>query len=420
MSYRSYCLLVLTVIYTFNQVDREIISIILEPLKNELSLSDTQLGFVTGMAFAFFYATMGIPIAMLADRFSRRNILAAAMFIWSIMTALCGLAGSFLQLVTARFGVAVGEAAGAPASISMISDLFSMKQRSTAMAVFAIGISAGVIIAYPLGGWLADNVGWRYAFFVAASPSVFLILLLLLTVKEPRRSSETASSDEGAPKIGEVIKFMWSQKSLRHVYIGYSLLSLYAYGVVVWFPSFVVRSHGESLTQIGFMFAFIFGFLGIIFTYFGGVVTDRLASHDLRWNVWVITVGLLVTLPGCILTFTSDSSINMYWWSAFISLAIIFYFGPLFSLAASLVQNRMRAVATALLLFVSNMLGGGIGPQLIGFGSDMLSVSYGSDSLRIMLAASSIFALWAALHFFLASRTLVADYERVNVKNIRP
>jgi MFS family permease len=251
--YRWYALAILVLVYCSSHVDRQIMGILLEPIKLELGASDTQMGFLIGLTFAIFYATLGMPIAMLADRTNRRNIIALATTIWSGMTVLCAFVGSYTQLALARIGVGIGEAGSSPPSHSMISDLFPQSQRATAMGIFALGINLGLLIAYLGGGWMSEHWGWRTTFIVVGLPGILIALLVRFTLIEPPRgASEEAKQDRaGAPGLGEVWKTMLKTPATRHVVFGSALAGFVGYGMTLWLPAFFVRSHGLSQSETG-------------------------------------------------------------------------------------------------------------------------------------------------------------------------
>jgi len=409
--YRWYAVGVLTAVYASSQVDRQIMAILLEPIKLELHASDTQMGFLVGLTFAVFYATLGMPIAMLADRKNRRNIITAAISVWSVMTALCGFAGSFLQLAFARIGVGVGEAGSTPPSHSIISDLFGPAQRGTAMGIFALGVNIGLLIAYLAGGWLSENWGWRVAFFAVAAPGVLVAGLLYLTVSEPKRGALENDNDvnNSAPKFRAVARHMWKTRSLRHLAIGASLAGFIGYGFVLWMPSFLARSYGLSPTNIGLTLALFSGLIGGIGTFSAGKLADVLAKRDVRWRTWVVAAAKLGYVPFLASVFWVDElwlALVLYTIPAFFG---GFYLAPTFALVQSLVSLRMRALASSIVLFLLNIIGMGFGPQLVGVLSDWFADDYGKESLRMALMILSFLNIWCAYHYFTAARTLKED-----------
>ena len=410
--YRWYAVGVLTAVYASSQVDRQIMAILLEPIKIELQASDTQMGFLVGLTFAIFYATLGMPIAMLADRTNRRNIITAAISIWSAMTVVCGYAGNFLQLSLARIGVGIGEAGSSPPSHSIIADLFSPEQRGTAMGTFALGVNFGLLIAYLAGGWLSENLGWRMTFVVVGLPGLLIALVLYMTVSEPKRGAAElapAEDSDSAPAFRTVAAHMWRVRSIRHLCIGGALAGFIGYGFVLWMPSFLVRSHGLSPTEVGLTLALMTGVIGAMGTFTAGKLTDVLARRDVRWRAWVVAVGKGGYVPFLAAVFMVDElwlALLLYIVPAFFG---GFYLAPTFSLIQSLVSLRMRALASSIVLFVLNIIGMGFGPQLVGILSDWFAPEYGKESLRMALLILSFVNLWCAYHYFTAARTLGED-----------
>ncbi|MEQ9449393.1 MAG: MFS transporter [Rhodospirillaceae bacterium] len=295
---RGYALGLLLLLYLSNYLDRQILAILLEPIKLDLGLSDAQLGFLSGIAFAIFFATLGIPIAMWADRTSRRNVVVVALAAWSGMTMLCGFAVNFWQLVLARIGVAVGEAGGAPPAHSMISDLYAPHERATAMAVYSLGAPFGIFCGFLIGGWVNVENGWRAAFFVVGAPGLLLALVIRFTLREPRRGAADGLQDTApAPPLAEVLRFIWGQRSLVHMLAAATLTALAGYGAIIWQPVFLIRSFGLETDEVGLALALIIGIGGSIGTYFGGLMADRLGQRDARWYVWVIAGAAVLSAP---------------------------------------------------------------------------------------------------------------------------
>ena len=307
-AYRRYALIILLLVFASSHVDRQILAILLEPIKHDLVLSDTQLGFLSGIAFALFYATLGIPIAMWADRSNRRNIIALALATWSGMTVLCGMAANFSQLALARIGVGVGEAGSSPPSHSMIADMYQPAERGTAMGVFASGANLGLLLGFLVGGWVNQWYGWRVAFYVVGVPGLVLAVIVRLTLREPPRgyAEGLKPSQQAAPRLGEVIRFMLSPPSLRHLLAGASLTAFVGYGVILWLPAFLARLHGMTSGAIGTLLALFLGLIGGLGTYGGGLLADRLARRDVRWNVWMVGIATLLMVPFGFVTYLAS------------------------------------------------------------------------------------------------------------------
>ncbi len=411
-SYRRYALGILTVVYVTNFVDRQILSILLQPIKESFGLSDTQLGFLSGIAFALFYATLGIPIAMWADRGNRRNIVALALGVFSVMTVLCGMAQSFFQLALARIGVGVGEAGASPPSHSMIADLYPPEERATAMGIFAIGVNAGILIGFLIGGWINEFFGWRVAFMVVGIPGLALAMIVRFTLDEPVRglSEGRAHEAEGAPPpIGSAFAKVWRTRSLRHISIGAALNAFVGYGAVTWLPAFLERSYEMESGEIGTALALLIGVGGGLGTFVGGYLADRLGAKDVRWNLWVISIAVVGAMPFTFGVYLSTSS-----WASLVffivpALAGAIYLGPSLAMFQALVPLRMRTVASAILLFIINIIGLGLGPQTVGIVSDLLTDRFGLEALRYSLLIVGFVNLWSGLHFWIASRTLASD-----------
>ena len=407
---RNYALGVLVVVYTFNFIDRQILSILLEPIKQDLGLSDSALGMLTGFAFALFYATLGIPIARFADRSNRRNLIAWALAIWSAMTAVSGLAQNFWHLLLARIGVGVGEAGCSPPAHSMLADYFPTENRATALGIYSLGIPFGILFGFIAGGWLNEFFGWRVAFFIVGVPGLLLAILVRFTLREPPRGmAEGRVADEEQPTIMETFRFLWSKRSFRHMAVGGGLTAFVGYGVITWVPSFLIRSYGMSTGDVGTYLGLILGIPGGIGIALGGYLADRYGARDTRWYLWIVSVALIASTPlffGVYLSNTAFASLM------FLILPILlgnFYQATTFSQTQGLVSLRMRSVAAAVLLFILNMIGLGAGPQAVGILSDILQPSYGDESLRYALLTLSTVHIWAAYHYYQAGKSLKDD-----------
>lgn len=428
-NYRKYALGILLVGYIINFIDRSILSLLLEPIKIDLVLTDSQLGFLGGLAFAVFYTFLGIPIAALADRRSRVKILAVSMVIWSAMTAICGLANNFLTLLLARIGVGIGEAGASPPSHSLISDYFPIETRATALSIYALGIPLGTMIGNFVGGWGADTIGWRYTFFLVGVPGIIFALIVWFTLREPPRGmsdiklsqrSKTPIKTAPPPPIKTVFKLLWSKTSFRHLAFAAGLHAFVSYGAGTWNAPFFIRIHEMSLTDIGSILALVAG-VGAIGTFFGGYISDKLSDRtdDKRWYFWVPGIATLVMVPFQLIAYLYGGM-----WAVVASLMIVAilgsaYLGPSFAMTQALVSLRMRAVASAILLFVLNLIGMGLGPYLVGVLSDILTPDFGIYSIRYAMCAAVLVNVWAAFHYFIGARTMrgdLADTQEMNEK----
>ena len=410
--YRYYVLAVLTVVYAFNFIDRQLLVILQEPIKAELDLSDTQLGLLTGFAFALFYVVCGIPIARWADKGVRRSIIALALTVWSFMTAISGLTQNYLQLLLARVGVGVGEAGGSPPAHSMISDIFDRKHRATALAIYSVGIYIGILGGYLLGGWVTEFFGWRLAFFVVGAPGILLAILLRLTVSEPPRGWSEGSTDgvPAAPPLAEVARLLWSRRSFRHIALAASLQAFIIYAIGNWLPSFFLRTYDISIGQLGTWMALTTGFGGGIGSFFGGWLADRLGARDARWYLWAPASLTFLTAPVLLVLLTTDSLHFALILVAPFNFLTAAYLGAVLAVAHNLVGLRMRALTSAIVFFIINLVGMGLGPTSVGMISDYLSASGADAPLgSAMLAVGMTAAIWACVHYVLATRPVRDD-----------
>jgi predicted MFS family arabinose efflux permease len=411
--YKIYILILLFLAYVSNYTDRMILNVLLPQIKLEFGLSNTATGFLSGTVFALFYATLGVPIAMLADRWSRRNIIVISMTLWSVMTVLCGAATSFLNLVLARIGVGVGEAGGSPPSHSIISDLFSLKSRATALSIYSLAIPVGLVIGLSIGAWIAENYDWRYAFFAMGAPGVAIALLMFLTVREPPRGAADGHAQVGdTPSLGTVVKFMAGQRSLVQTFIGATLTTIVGYAGVTYWPTFMVTTHGLPLAEMGMFLSLVFGLASGAGTLAGGAIVDRLSRLDVRWMPRTVAIALAVSLPFGIAIYLTSNTTLVYILLGVPAFMGAVYLAPTFALTQSLVGVRMRALASGILLFVINIIGYGIGPILAGFITDLLEPTYGNHSIAYSLLIMSVFNVWAILHYWLAGNGLKEDLER--------
>lgn len=417
-------LLLLTATYSLSILDRFLLGILLPQIKAELQLNDSYLGLLSGIAFALFYATLGIPIARLADRFGRKLVITISLALFSFMTMLCGSAINFLTLFLARVGVGVGEAGTTPASLSILSDLFEKQRRSTAMAIFSVGANIGLLIGFVVGGYVAVSYGWRQAFWIVGLPGIILAALMALTLREPPRGYADglantdadrgpADSDSNRNGFLPAMKFLLSQKSYRRNVLGLSMMLFISTGVIAWLPSFLERSHGMQADEVGRTLGLVLGLAGPIGTIvLGGLLADRLSKRDLRWGGWLVGLGALVLVPGYLLVIhapTGMMAVGAYFLPAVFG---VFYQGPTVAMTQAAAPVSMRATAGALMLLIGNLIGLGLGPLGIGLLSDWLEPRFGADSLRFALLLAPAGALAGAAWYFSATRTLSEDIDR--------
>jgi MFS family permease len=412
--YTRYALGLLLVVYIFNFIDRSILSILLESIKEEFQLSDTQLGLLSGPAFAVFYTFVGLPIARWSDRGKRSSIIAVAILVWSAMTALTGFAQNFIHLLLARIGVGIGEAGCSPPAHSLLSDYFPPSRRATVLAIYSLGIPLGGGIGFLAGGWLDEFFDWRTAFIVVGIPGLLLSLIVKLTLKEPGRGCYDDPALASAPQqsVFQVLKFMNSLKSFRHLAIAAALHAFYGYGAGAFVAAFFRRSHQMDPGELGTWFGIIAFTAGSAGTFLGGFLADRLARRDQRWYMWLPAIATTAFIPFAFLLYlASDPYVGLILYFPGSILGGM-YLGPTFAMTQSLVPANMRATAAAILLFAINIIGLGLGPQGVGILSDLLAPVFGHESLRYALLITIVsFAIWSVLHYTLAARTLRADLQ---------
>ncbi|MGV0035831.1 MAG: spinster family MFS transporter [Candidatus Azotimanducaceae bacterium WSBS_2022_MAG_OTU7] len=412
-TYTRYVLGVLVVVYVVNFIDRQILAILAPAIKAELLLSDTQIGALSGVAFGIFYATLGIPIARLADRYSRVNIIAICLSIWSLMTAFSGLATNFVQLLIARIGVGIGEAGGSPPSHSLLADYFAPGKRATALGIFALGVPIGILFGNLAGGWIGEIFGWRQAFFLVGVPGIILAIILKLTVKEPPRGySEDKPADITSVPFKTVVKTMWGFKSFKYIALGAGTQAFVGYGAIAWMPSFLVRAHDMSIGEVGTALGLIIGLFGGVGTLLSGVIGDRLGRKNIKYYMLVPAYGFLIAVPAGAAVFLVD---DLYLVLAIYTLPVFLvnlYTGPTFAMTQSLAPLAMRAAASALLLFIINIIGLVFGPTTVGIISDRLQSGLQMtdvESLQTALLVCNFVYLLSFYYYFKASRHLETD-----------
>ena len=413
-NYRHYILAILTLMYVVNYLDRQILNILLQPIKAEFGVSDALLGLLAGPTFALFYATLGIPIARLADRHSRRNIIAVSMGLFSIMTVVCGLAAQFWQLLIARVFTGVGEAGTGPSAMAVISDLYPPEKRAAAQSFYSAGLNIGLLIAFFGGGWIAQTYGWREAFLAAGIPGLLLFFVVMFTVREPPRGHSEMLADDGVrPSLGAVARFLWAQRSFRWIAFGAAMTSFGGYGATAFVPAFLIRSHHLSLSEVGLIFAGIAGVGGWFGTFLSGVIADRMGKRDVRWNMYVPLGAVFLALPFTPVFYLAQNTTVAVLAAIIPSAMGAVFLGPCITMVQGLVPLRMRATAAALFLFILNIIGLGLGPQAVGIVSTLLQPTYGTDSLRYALFVTMISSVIGGYCYWRATRTLKADLARV-------
>lgn len=415
MARRNTVLGMLLLVYTSSYLDRQILSILLPHIKAEFDVPDTYLGLLTGLAFAVFYTTLGLPLARIADRKPRVNLLAICVGGWSLMTMLCGMASTFMQLLLARIGVGVGEAGCNPCAHSLIADYFPLRNRATALAVYATAVPVGSLLGLMLGGWLGDAFGWRVAFLAVGAPGLVLALLVKLILKEPprgyadRSTSTSVVADPEQPAWKETFGFLWRTRSFRMLCVTAAADAFVGYGLLLWLPSYLIRSFDLTGAQIGLRLGLMVGIAGLVGTLGAGYLADRLGARDRRFYCWMPAIAACVALVSNIGVYTS-TSLDTTFILLIIPLVVLPASGaPVYAAVQSVVPVHTRAMAAAVLLLVLNLIGLGFGPTFIGFLSDMLTPRYGTEALRMaMLFTVSTYVITASAAY-LASRFFVDD-----------
>jgi len=420
---KRWMLLVLMSINAFTSVDFQALGLVLQSIKVDLHLSDTELGFLTGLAFALFYSIMGIPLARWADRGNRVTIIALCTALYGGAVALCGMAASFMQLMLIRIGVAVGEAGCFPAGSSLLADYFTRAERPRAVAITLLGAPLSGVIGYLLVGWLNQVYGWRLTFAVLGAPGLVLAVITALILKEPRTRDHSTSTALSAaielhtpatvhvlqPTLKEVAITLWSRRTFRHLLYGFSVLSFFGGGIAQWQPPFLIRSFGLNTGAIGTWLTLIYGIGGFLGTWCSGQWASRHAASNERRQLKGVALGCAVTGVASAMLYLCP---NPYWAFAFMALTAVGFSvvtAPLFATLQALVPERMRAVSVALFYLFSNLIGVGLGPLTVGTLSDTFQPLFGQESLRYALLAMTPGYVWAAWHLWQAHKTVAMD-----------
>lgn len=438
--YRTWLVAVLLVLATLNFADRAILSVLAQPIKEDLGLSDSQLGVLQGLAFAILYSLLGIPIGWLAERVSRKNLLAVCVGAWSFMTAFCGMAGSFFTMLLGRIGVGIGEAGFQPAMASLVSDHFRPDRRASIIGIILLGSPLGFLVGQSVGGWVTAEWGWRTAFYALGAPGMLIGLVTWLTLREPPRGlAEGRISTTPPPTLKATIVALWARPTFRHLLAGFVVAGFAMNAIAQFVLPFYLRSFGLPIATVGVVFgviAFSSNGLGMLL---GGVGLDRLSRRDARWPLWGPALMLTLAAPLYLGAFASPVVGVSYAFIWFANLSLATHLAPSLASVQNITDPRMRAMATALLAAAMGLLGSGLGPTLLGVASDFFAARSfgagdfiascpggralaGSDAaldaacrmastqgLKMALLCATCFLWWAAVHFLLASRTLRRD-----------
>jgi predicted MFS family arabinose efflux permease len=414
-TYRAYVLAVIWFVLLLRFLDLQVISVLMESIKKEFAVSDTQLGLLTGFAFSLFYGGLGIPVAFLADRSNRTTIIAAAVSVWSAMTAACGLASTFPLLLMARLGVGIGEAGGHAPAYSLIADYFPARRRASIFAILNSAVPIGVFTGLLVGGMVNARFGWRAVFWVVGLPGLALGLLALLTLRDPRLAcGSPAVKKASAATLSEELTALLDKRSYRHLVLATSLFTLGALASGIWIPSFFIRVHHMPGAQVATWLACIYGGGGLVGALSGGILADYLVARtcDYRWHVWIAGICSMAILPFTLFVYLWSDPITALLVHTGATILMHMWMGPVYGLVQSLAGAQRRAMAAAINLLSVNLLAYGLGPLLVGVGSDALRAIAGDQSLRYSILTVVVLAyLWAGVHFFLAAKTVRQELE---------
>jgi len=429
--YRRYAIGLLFLVYVFNFLDRQIVTILAEPIKRDLGIADWQLGLMTGTAFAIFYCTLGIPIARLAERRSRPWIIGLSLAAWSVFTALCGLAQNFWQLVLARIGVGIGEAGCSPPAHSLIADYVPKEQRASAMSFYLLGNPIGALLGVVIGGLVADALGWRTAFLLVGMPGIVLAIIVVLTLIEPRmRRAATAVRQAAAEapqaSFGDVLRVLRGKRTFWYMAIAVSIVAFIGYGHAPFGASFFLRVHGAEIEQLAAQFGLgPIGFVGLslglilgvsagIGVYLGGIIGDRFGGKDMRAYMGIPGIAVLVSIPIYTVAMLLPTFLPILPILAVNSVLVSLWQGPVYATVQNIAPVHMRATAASIFLFIANLIGLGLGPLAVGIASDVLAGPFGlgsAEGVRWALIGSQFLAIPAFYCFWMARRTINQEME---------
>lgn len=420
-AYRRYVLSTLTLAYTLSVVDQGLITLLLQPIKEDLRLSDTQLGVLTGIAFGLLYSILGLPIARWADRGNRVTITSIAIALWggAVMSTL--FVTTYAQLVFARMATAGGGAGCMPATYSLVGDYYPAEaERTRAMSIYMLANPLSILASFAFGGWSNERYGWRVAFLLLGVPAMLVAAVVKITIAEPRaNASGLPASGQQLPRLADVLRTLWHQKSTRHLALGVLLFYTMTLGLSPWYAAFLMRSHNMGTAELGVWLGLILGLGGMAGILFGGYAAHRWFAKDERGQMRLVAAALASLMPlFALFLLLPEKLYALIALMPWVVLACVI-FGPTFALMQRLVVDEMRATAVAVVMLLCNLVGMGIGPQVVGLLSDLLRPVLGSDSLRYAMLIMSSLALWAAYHFWMVGRSVREDLSAV-ARRIQP
>jgi len=408
--YRRWLLFVLFLVCFVNYADRSVVGAVAEPLRREFHLSDLQLGLLQGISFALLYSLLGIPVARLAERYSRVRIIAVATLAWSAMTALCGTVSSYLMLLAVRVGVGVGEAGFMAPSTSLIGDHYHPRERSLATSLMMLGVPFGALVGALSGGRIAQTLGWRWAFIVMGVPGLVIAALVFFTLREPARGLTGEQAEADAPSLAAVARQCWSQPAFRHVVMGGTLGGFGLHGLGQFLGVYFTRVHGLSYAAAGALYGlqtFLSVAGGLLI---GGGLTHRLGRRDARWYALIPAIGMFGSVPLYLAGFNAEGLTASATLIILAGISLVMHYGPSFAIVQNLATPRTRASYVALYMVFVNAVAMGLGPPLVGFLSDFFAARLGAQpgaaatGLRFALMASTVLYAWGGVHYLLARR----------------
>jgi len=414
-----YALVMLTLISTFNYLDRNILGLALPAIKSEMGVSDTALGLVSGLAFVLFYSLLGVPIAWLADRWNRRNIITLGLIFWSLMTAVTGVVTNIWQLALTRFLMGAGEACGLAPSNSMISDLFRQARRPLALSIFGLAGALSFAVLFPIAGWIVELWGWRMMFVAAGAPGILLGLVFFLTVREPERgaSEEQKRSLEKSP-IVETARFLGGSRTYLLILGGITMTGANSFAASIWVPTFLERVHGLSMGEIASTLGPLRGILQAVGILAGGVLIDRLGRRSEQLRLRIPALSCLILGPAELLFLLGGTRAEWVVGYGLTSFFLLMHQAPVFAVALNVSRVRMRAVSISILVFFATLVGQVVGPLMIGVLNDLLEPSFGDLSIRYSMLFLAATAVLAGVLFWLAANTVEADIRRASGMNM--
>ncbi len=419
----NYVLAVLFLVIMLNFLDRQVMAILAEPIKQDMGLTDQQVGLMTGLAFSLFYTTLAVPVAALADRWNRGWIIAVAITIWSIMTMLCGAAQNFVQMFLARVGVGIGESANSPPAQSLIAEYFPPERRTFALGIYGSAVPIGAFLASAGGGWLVENFNWRIVFVIAGAPGILVGLIMWLTVKERRPHGKLLKAFErveGEATFTEAFRDLARKPAYWHLVAGGTLVAFVAFGIAAFYGALYVRVFELGYAELGLKLGLMIGIAGVLGSWLGGGLGSWLDKKVPAGSLFASALVFLLAVPATYVAVNVESANLSFVFLGVLTFASTFYYGPTFAMMQALASDRMRAMAVAIFLLVSGIFGIGLGPVFVGTVSDMISGGVQereADGITGAIAITGCFSIWSAFHFWRAGQCVRKAARAVKTTN---